>query len=108
MGRKSEFTPEQRTQLVLKLLSKDGFENDSFELGGTSLTGVQLVSELKKEFNVDVPVVSIFEAPTVTALARYLGRNQDREAAFERNQDRVEKKKQALEARRQKGNRRSL
>jgi hypothetical protein len=29
MGRKSEFTPEQRTQLVLKLLSKDGFENDS-------------------------------------------------------------------------------
>lgn len=78
-----------------------GIHDNFFELGGTSLTGVQLASELKKEFNVDVPVVSVFEAPTVTALARYLGRNQDQEAAFERNQDRVEKKKQALEARRQ-------
>ena len=40
-----------------------------FELGGYSLLCVQLCSELKQKFNVDVKLHSIFENPTVSALA---------------------------------------
>ncbi|HEY0170554.1 MAG TPA: phosphopantetheine-binding protein, partial [Pyrinomonadaceae bacterium] len=73
-----------------------GAHDNFFELGGTSLNGIQLVSELKKEFRVDIPVVSIFEATTVSALAKYLSRDGGGEAAFERVEDRAEKKKKAL------------
>jgi acyl carrier protein len=72
-----------------------GIYDNFFELGGTSLNGVQLVAVLKKELNVDIPTVSIFEAPTVAALAKYLRPGADK-AAFERVQSRAERKKQAL------------
>jgi amino acid adenylation domain-containing protein len=72
-----------------------GIYDNFFELGGTSLNGVQLVAILKKELNVDIPTVSIFEAPTVAALAKYL-RPGAGQAVFERVQSRAEKKKQAL------------
>ncbi|HEX8355516.1 MAG TPA: phosphopantetheine-binding protein, partial [Pyrinomonadaceae bacterium] len=83
-----------------------GAHDNFFELGGTSLNGIQLVSELKKEFRVDIPVVSIFEATTVSALAKYLSRDGGGEAAFERVEDRAEKKKQALGAQRRRPSRR--
>jgi phthiocerol/phenolphthiocerol synthesis type-I polyketide synthase E len=73
-----------------------GIYDNFFELGGTSLNGVQLVAALKKELNVDVPMVSIFEAPTVAALANYL-RPGSEQPIFERVQSRAERKKQALE-----------
>ncbi|MFP5264075.1 MAG: amino acid adenylation domain-containing protein [Blastocatellia bacterium] len=78
-----------------------GINDSFFELGGTSLTGIRLVSELKKEFKVDIPVVSIFEASTIAALARYLSPKADPQAVFEQVQDRAEKKKQALKGRQQ-------
>jgi len=78
-----------------------GINDSFFELGGTSLTGIQLVSELKKEFKVVIPVVSIFEASTVAALAKYLNAQSGPQAIFEQVQDRAEKKKQALKGRRQ-------
>ncbi len=89
---------EQRIAAVWqRVLGVDrvGIYDNFFELGGTSLNGVQLVAALKKELNVDVPTVSIFEAPTVAALARYLGAGPD-QAVFERAQSRAERKKQAL------------
>src|SRR6185295_2324823 len=53
-------------------IERVGVHDNFFELGGTSLTGIQLVSELKKQLGVEVPTVSIFQAPTVSALVRYL------------------------------------
>jgi acyl transferase domain-containing protein len=49
-----------------------GIHDNFFELGGTSLSGVQLVAELKRELGAEIPTVSIFEAPTIAALVRYL------------------------------------
>ncbi len=74
-----------------------GVHDNFFELGGTSLNGIQLVAELKKEFQVDIPVVSVFEATTVAELAKYLSRDA-REEVFDRIQDRADKKKRALAA----------
>jgi hypothetical protein len=44
--------------------------NDSFfELGGDSLLGIQLTSTVKKQLGAKVSAVTLFEAPTVAALA---------------------------------------
>jgi len=49
-----------------------GVNDNFFDLGGNSLMGLQVIARLKKEFQVQIPAVALFEAPTVSALARYL------------------------------------
>ncbi len=73
-----------------------GIYDNFFELGGTSLNGIQVAAELKKELNVELPTVTIFEAPTVSALAKYLKPDAGQQQ-FQQVQGRAERKKQALE-----------
>ncbi len=47
---------------------RDGF----FELGGHSLLATQVVSRIRDEMGLTIPVRRIFEAPTVEEMARYL------------------------------------
>jgi acyl carrier protein len=41
-----------------------------FELGGHSLRAATLISKIRKEFNVNLPLVELFKDPTVNALAK--------------------------------------
>ncbi|MBI5815651.1 MAG: amino acid adenylation domain-containing protein [Nitrospinae bacterium] len=50
-------------------LEKVGIGENFFELGGHSLMATQVVSRLRAEFSVDLPLISIFEKPTVAQLA---------------------------------------
>lgn len=46
-----------------------GIHDNFFALGGDSLTGTVLISQLRKYFQVELPVRSIFEVPSVAELA---------------------------------------
>jgi amino acid adenylation domain-containing protein len=78
-------------------ISRVGIHDNFFELGGTSLSGVQLIAELKRELGREIPQVAVFEAPTVAAQARYLRPRED-EAAFAGARERARQKAQALAA----------
>ena len=49
-----------------------GIHDKFFDLGGTSLIGMQVIAELKKAFDVELPSVALYEAPTISTLAKYL------------------------------------
>ncbi|MBD2775787.1 type I polyketide synthase [Iningainema tapete] len=46
-----------------------GINDNFFDLGGNSLIGVRLISRLNQDFQVEIPIHSLFESPTVAELA---------------------------------------
>jgi acyl transferase domain-containing protein/acyl carrier protein len=46
-----------------------GLHDNFFALGGNSLSAIQLVSHLRRAFQVDLPLSRLFESPTVAELA---------------------------------------
>jgi acyl transferase domain-containing protein/acyl carrier protein len=49
-----------------------GLQDNFFDLGGNSLLALQVVSDLSRDLGMDIAPVTLFEAPTVSALARRL------------------------------------
>lgn len=56
-----------------------GVTDDFFELGGTSLLALRLLTRVSKQFNVNVPIGTLFEEPTIRRLAAEI--DDDRAAA---------------------------
>lgn len=49
-----------------------GMEENFFDLGGHSLIATQMVSRLRKVLQIELPVRSIFEMPTISDMAEFL------------------------------------
>jgi SAM-dependent methyltransferase/acyl carrier protein len=69
---------EPRTETERKLaeiwceqlgLTSVGLYDRFFDLGGHSLLAVQVASEIRDEFKIEMPVLKLFQAPTVSELA---------------------------------------
>ncbi|MBA2677389.1 MAG: SDR family NAD(P)-dependent oxidoreductase, partial [Ktedonobacteraceae bacterium] len=61
-------------------LEQVGLTDNFFDLGGNSLTALQLVSRIRKKLQVQLPAVAIFEAPTISTMAAYLKPEEDEES----------------------------
>jgi NAD(P)-dependent dehydrogenase (short-subunit alcohol dehydrogenase family)/acyl carrier protein len=78
-----------------------GVHDNFFELGGTSLSGIQLIDQIKKAFDVHLPAVSLYEGPTISALAKLIEPDQDETAAYEEHRSRGERRRERRQRRRE-------
>jgi amino acid adenylation domain-containing protein len=56
---------------VLKL-QQVGIQDNFFDLGGHSLSAMQLISQIRSEFHIELPLRTIFVKPTIESLALHL------------------------------------
>ncbi|WP_235612086.1 SDR family NAD(P)-dependent oxidoreductase [Gloeocapsopsis dulcis] len=103
---KSNYVPARNEieQIIVQIwqellgIEKVGIHDNFFDLGGNSLISIQLVSQLQKKLNIQIPVVSLYKRPTVSSLAEILSSSEDEknigEASNSRGEKRREKKKQ--------------
>jgi len=67
---------------VLKL-NRIGVNNNFFDLGGYSLLAIQIVSQIRELFDIDLPLRVVFEAPTVAEMAAVITEHQGKAFAKE-------------------------
>ena len=86
-GRAAIEQPRSDTELRIASIWKDilgapdiSRDADFFTIGGTSILATQVALRLEKELGIDVPLQTIFENPTVEALAANLGATLDKDA----------------------------
>ena len=53
-------------------IEKIGIDDNFFELGGNSLLSIQTIAELEHQHGVTVPVVKLYQTPTIRGIAEFL------------------------------------
>jgi amino acid adenylation domain-containing protein len=83
-------------------LEKIGIYDNFFELGGHSLLIAEVLIQLNQVFNRSIPIVELFEYPTISALAKHLSNGADRQPViFEKEPEQIEARSGSLRRRRE-------
>jgi acyl transferase domain-containing protein len=78
-------------------LEQVGINDNFFDLGGDSVIAIQVISQLKERFSVEIPVVSMYEGLTIRSLLNLLGLEQkEKPDALQKVADGMDKAEKAL------------
>jgi len=77
-----------------------GINDNFFDLGGNSLIGLKVISMLKKKLEIEIPVVALFEGPTVSALAKLIGKKEDEQQVQDESRQRGERRRERMKRKR--------
>ncbi|NET03600.1 MAG: amino acid adenylation domain-containing protein [Symploca sp. SIO2B6] len=80
-------------------VEKVGIHDNFFELGGNSLLMMQVHSKLPKIIGQELSIVEMFQYTTIHSLAEYLSQEQNRQLSSQPNDNRGEKRRNRLVAR---------
>jgi acyl carrier protein len=58
-----------------------GIHDNFFDLGGHSLSATQVISQVIKQFQLELPLQSLFQSPTVAKMAAVITQNQVKRAS---------------------------
>jgi amino acid adenylation domain-containing protein len=64
-------------------IPKIGISDNFFEMGGTSLLAQKTVSNLRQYYNYEIPIIKLYQYPTISELSRFLKPNKDVKVKFE-------------------------
>lgn len=67
--------------LAVLLYDRIGIDDNFFELGGNSLLAQQTVSELRYQYNYQLPITKLYQFPTIAGIAKYLDRQNEESKA---------------------------
>ncbi|TCP59163.1 natural product biosynthesis luciferase-like monooxygenase protein [Tumebacillus sp. BK434] len=98
---KLEQTLSQIWQDVLRI-DRVGVHDNFFELGGHSILAVQVHGQIKAQLGADLPIVQLFQYPTIAGLAKYLNETDSGEqdqALVQKGLGRAESRRESLKQR---------
>jgi amino acid adenylation domain-containing protein len=77
-------------------LDRVGIHDNFFEIGGNSLMTLQVAVQVRELLKIDLPVVKLFQHPTIAQLANYLHQGRNANAAGDKIQDRADRQRAAF------------
>jgi len=100
--------PQSELELLLagvwsKLLKLDrvGIHDNFFEIGGNSLMTLQVAVQVRTLLGKDLPVVKLFQHPTIAQLANYLNEGKSASPSNNKFQDRADRQQAAFKRQKQ-------
>ncbi|MEO5573838.1 MAG: amino acid adenylation domain-containing protein, partial [Gammaproteobacteria bacterium] len=94
--------PQTELQQVIAAVWQQAFgvtqvslQDNFFDLGGHSLLMVRVHSQLQEMLNIQLPIVKMFQYPTISALAGYLHQDLEEQPSYNAVYARAQKQKQA-------------
>jgi amino acid adenylation domain-containing protein len=88
--------------ILSELLKIDrvGIDDNFFDLGGTSISLLQVAVRVQQELGIELPTVKLFQYSTIGSLANYLHSNQNSQPSHDKLQNRAQRQQAARTRRR--------
>ena len=71
-------------------------ETSFFDLGGTSLQLVELASRVSEKMEKNIPITTLFQFPSIAALARHLSGSGDKKGKMSKARERAQRQRQMI------------